>query len=330
MPLLLFSRPSTPLQAAARVCSTAADDPVVHVSPDQQREALPPTPGMVRQEAIAVEGLWAGVATTDAGMTSAWHHHGDYDTSIYANLARSGWMATPRARSSSCAPAQVHRSSTLTAPHRPTVDQRGLRRDTSATRHHGRVDRTEVDLLRPLVEGAGLTDAVVDLSAALGSAPHGAGGLLLVGTPTEEPWHFAAHLSDEARWSSRADLEPTLLRWQVPADAPAHLAVGVQRLESVRRAETVLVVSPGSAPDPLLERLSDARRHGALVLTIDRGDHNLGQLAHERLTVPESAGPLLDVVQHLVSQTAASGVRRRSLRERINRLLDTAQGLRSP
>jgi uncharacterized RmlC-like cupin family protein len=61
----------------------AADDSVVHVPPDQRRESLPPTPGMFREEAVAVEGLWAGVATTDAGMTSAWHHHGDYDTVIY-------------------------------------------------------------------------------------------------------------------------------------------------------------------------------------------------------------------------------------------------------
>jgi uncharacterized RmlC-like cupin family protein len=56
---------------------------VVHIPPDQRREGQPPTPGMVREEAIAVDGLWAGLATTDAGMTSGWHHHGDYDTSIY-------------------------------------------------------------------------------------------------------------------------------------------------------------------------------------------------------------------------------------------------------
>jgi uncharacterized RmlC-like cupin family protein len=38
---------------------------------------------MHREEAITVEGMWAGVTTTDAGMTSGWHHHGDYDSSIY-------------------------------------------------------------------------------------------------------------------------------------------------------------------------------------------------------------------------------------------------------
>ena len=60
----------------------SASDPVSHIAPDQRTEA-DPTPGMVREQAIAVEGLWAGVARTEGGMTSAWHHHGDYETSIY-------------------------------------------------------------------------------------------------------------------------------------------------------------------------------------------------------------------------------------------------------
>jgi uncharacterized RmlC-like cupin family protein len=41
------------------------------------------TAGMVREEAIATEGLWAGVARTEAGMISGWHHHGEYETAIY-------------------------------------------------------------------------------------------------------------------------------------------------------------------------------------------------------------------------------------------------------
>ena len=41
------------------------------------------TSGMVREEAIATESLWAGVVRTDAGMTSGWHHHGDHETAIY-------------------------------------------------------------------------------------------------------------------------------------------------------------------------------------------------------------------------------------------------------
>jgi uncharacterized RmlC-like cupin family protein len=42
-----------------------------------------PTSGMVREEAIATGGLWAGLVRTDPGMTSGWHHHGDHETAIY-------------------------------------------------------------------------------------------------------------------------------------------------------------------------------------------------------------------------------------------------------
>ena len=52
-------------------------------TPPEERVEADPTPGVVREQAIAVPGLWAGLATTEAGMTSGWHHHGDYETSIY-------------------------------------------------------------------------------------------------------------------------------------------------------------------------------------------------------------------------------------------------------
>jgi uncharacterized RmlC-like cupin family protein len=42
-----------------------------------------PTPGMVREQAITAEGLWSGLVTTEAGMESGWHHHGEHETSIY-------------------------------------------------------------------------------------------------------------------------------------------------------------------------------------------------------------------------------------------------------
>jgi uncharacterized RmlC-like cupin family protein len=38
---------------------------------------------MTRERAIEVEGLWAGFVRTEPGMTSGWHHHGEYETSIY-------------------------------------------------------------------------------------------------------------------------------------------------------------------------------------------------------------------------------------------------------
>ncbi|MDP9241087.1 MAG: cupin domain-containing protein [Actinomycetota bacterium] len=60
----------------------AASDPV-HVISAQNRVEGEPTPGMVREQAVAVPGMWGGLARTEAGMTSGWHHHGDYDTCIY-------------------------------------------------------------------------------------------------------------------------------------------------------------------------------------------------------------------------------------------------------
>jgi uncharacterized RmlC-like cupin family protein len=46
------------------------------------------TPGMVREQAVGTEGMWAGLVRTDAGMTSGWHHHGDYETAIYVLSGR--------------------------------------------------------------------------------------------------------------------------------------------------------------------------------------------------------------------------------------------------
>ncbi len=47
-----------------------------------------PTPGMTREEAIAAEGLWAGVVRTPGGGSSGWHHHGSHQTSIYVAAGR--------------------------------------------------------------------------------------------------------------------------------------------------------------------------------------------------------------------------------------------------
>ena len=186
----------------------------------------------------------------------------------------------------------------------------------------------EVALLRAIFAGTPLDDDVVDFATVLGGAPQQAGGLLLVGTPAEEPWHFAAHLTDEARWAERPELSPTLVRWEVPPGAPAHLAVSLDRLAATARDETLLVVAPETTPAQLLERIDDARRRGVLVLAMETGDTELRGLAHEALTVPNVAGtPYLDVVQHVVSQTApASHGGKRSVRSRLGRLLDRAQG----
>ena len=187
----------------------------------------------------------------------------------------------------------------------------------------------EAALLRAVFEGTAFDDEVVDFAGALGTAPHDPGGLLLGGTPDEEPWHFAAHLTDEASWAGRDELAPTLVRWAVPDGAPPHLAVGLDRLRVVRARETLLVVSPDAAPERLLDDVQRARRTGAHVLAIEAGDGDLRGLAHEALTVPYDS--YFDVVQHVVSATAPSAVRRRhSVRDRLGRLLDGLQGAPRP
>ena len=56
--------------------------PVEVIGPDRLTDA-DPTPGMHRQQAIGVPGLWAGLVHTEPGATSGWHHHGDHETSLY-------------------------------------------------------------------------------------------------------------------------------------------------------------------------------------------------------------------------------------------------------
>lgn len=58
-------------------------DPAVRLVRPSERTDGPPTPGMVREEAVATGGMWAGFVTTDAGMVSGWHHHGDHESTIY-------------------------------------------------------------------------------------------------------------------------------------------------------------------------------------------------------------------------------------------------------
>ncbi len=168
------------------------------------------------------------------------------------------------------------------------------------------MDSRAVDRLRGALAGTGWIERSTAFARALRGGHHEAGGLLLVGSPDHEPWHLAAHLTDQARWSAVPALTPTLVRWAPPPGAPAHLAVDLSRLEAIRRGETLVVVSPAVAAPGLLERVADARRDGALVLALQGSDPELTELAHEALVVP-AAGPDLDAVGHLV--TAAAGSR---------------------
>ena len=45
-------------------------------------------PEIRRQQAFAKPGLWAGIATTQPGLLSGWHHHGGHDTIVYVLSGR--------------------------------------------------------------------------------------------------------------------------------------------------------------------------------------------------------------------------------------------------
>lgn len=171
------------------------------------------------------------------------------------------------------------------------------------------MDAVRVALLREVLAGTEWPTAARGFARTLRSSvvPRG-GGLLLVGTEVYEPWHMAAHLADESTWSGLPQLRPTLVRHRVEPDDPAHLAVGLGRIETAYRGETLLMVAPERPDAGLLERVHDARRAGATVLSLDGGDTEVRGLAHEALTVPDDGEVDLDTVQHLVSAAAGENV----------------------
>ncbi|MFC8170898.1 hypothetical protein ACFUJU_10165 [Streptomyces sp. NPDC057235] len=190
------------------------------------------------------------------------------------------------------------------------------------------MDAVRVALLREVLAGTEWPGEVRRFAGALRGAvvPRG-GGLLLVGTEEYEPWHLAAHLVDESVWSGLPELAPTLVRHRVRPGDPAHLSVGAGRLESAGRGATLLVVAPERPGAGLLQRVHDARRAGATVLTLDGGDPEVRGLAHEALAVAEGSGVDLETVQHLVSAAAGenslpSPRGNRRFRDRLSDLVD--------
>ncbi|MEV0576643.1 MULTISPECIES: hypothetical protein [unclassified Streptomyces] len=190
------------------------------------------------------------------------------------------------------------------------------------------MDAVRVALLREVLAGTQWPAATRRFAGALRSSvvPHG-GGLLLVGTEAYEPWHLAAHLVDESTWSGLPELTPTLVRHRVEPGDPAHLAVGLGRIETAGRGETLLVVVPERPGEGLLERVHDARRAGATVLSLDNGDPEVRGLAHEALSVTGGDDVDLDTVQHLVSAAAGENSApvprgRLRFRDRLSRLAD--------
>jgi hypothetical protein len=191
------------------------------------------------------------------------------------------------------------------------------------------MDADQVNELRTLLEASGWLERTKSFARAVrGARPRAAGGLLLVGTPDEEPWHLAAHLDQESRLAGIPGLAPTLVRWSPPPGAPPHLAVGLVRLEEARRGETLFVVSPDSAPAPLLERVHDARKVGATILALDAGDPELDDMAHEYLAVAPGLAPFsFDAAQHLVSAAAGElSASRGGVRAALARFLDAVSG----
>ena len=224
-----------------------------------------------------------------------------------------------------------------------------------------------MDLLREVLASTGWVDRTRGFARSLRRSTDQGEGLLLVGTPTQEPWHLAAHLDDESRYAGIPTLSPTLVRWAPPPGAPEHLSYGLERLEGARRGETLFVVAPDDPTEGLLERLADARRTGATLLTIDTGDTDLAGLAHDQLIVPsrgltapgEPSGLALslelsglrdvdlalpdvsfDTVQHLVSAAAgeqqllrtssAATSARRGFRDRLAKALEGIAGSPPP
>ena len=198
------------------------------------------------------------------------------------------------------------------------------------------MDNERTRLLREVLAGTEWTRRTTEFARSLRRAKHPAGGLLLVGTPTAEPWHFAAHLDDEARLAGLAELAPVLVRHAVPTGAPPHLAVDLGRLRAVRRGETVLVAAEDAPGEGVLERVADARRSGATVLALDAGDDDLAGLAHDRLEVGPGGliadglvvplGGGFEIASHLVSTAAGAPLPGRGLRARLARALEAVSG----
>ncbi|MGW1779953.1 hypothetical protein ACWCQQ_12520 [Streptomyces sp. NPDC002143] len=195
------------------------------------------------------------------------------------------------------------------------------------------MDAVRVALLREVLAGTEWLGATRRFAGVLrGSVVSHGGGLLLVGTARYEPWHLAAHLVDEAAWSGTPELAPTLVRHDARPGDPAHLAVGLGRIEAARRGETLLVASP-SGDAPLLDRVSDARRAGVTILALGPGeaDPDLASLAHETLPVPDGSELDLDTVQHLVSAAAGETLPPpRGRRRFTDRLSHLAERLTAP
>jgi uncharacterized RmlC-like cupin family protein len=95
---------------------------VQRITPEQRTEGAS-TPGMIREEAVATDQLWAGLVRTGPGAVSGWHHHGSYETTIYVETGAlrmefgAGGSETLEGRTGDflyVAPGTIHRESNPT------------------------------------------------------------------------------------------------------------------------------------------------------------------------------------------------------------------------
>jgi len=70
-------------QVREAVMSGDSDRVRVVRSDERTVPAAAQTPGMRREQAIVDDHSWVGAFTAAAGTVSGWHHHGEYETSIY-------------------------------------------------------------------------------------------------------------------------------------------------------------------------------------------------------------------------------------------------------
>ncbi len=67
---------------AGRTLRGMSETPVSKVAADALAPGHP-TAGMQRFEAVVLHDVWSGLAVTEPGSTSGWHHHGEHDTVAY-------------------------------------------------------------------------------------------------------------------------------------------------------------------------------------------------------------------------------------------------------
>jgi hypothetical protein len=215
------------------------------------------------------------------------------------------------------------------------------------------MDAARAHLLREMLSGDPFISETDAFASGLTGAVRTPGGLLVVGTAQHDPWHLTAHLDDEARFSGAEDLVPTLVRWAPPADAPAHLSIGYERIAAARRGEALLVSTPDDADDDALERIADARRTGATVFAVTTNERaQLIGVAHDTLIVPSTPlwtpgsdalstndeekvsfvaeSDIFDTSSHLIAVASGERMRRPgrvgTLRARLTRLVDGVTG----